>query len=294
MSENKIPAHLDPSRRQEALLYFSHNNGNPNGDPANGNMPRISKNGKIRISNGSLKRKMRSYVEMFHSDDPRVQIYMNSAGIPRARIIAEAYKKLGITVKKPQPPAEVKAVEMELLRQIWDTRVLGATSSMNTNGGSPRGAWAIGNAYSLHAVSVQEMQITCNTPLKEEDLTKGSYSTFGSKFVADYGLYKTHCFYSPSIGKINGVTSFDMELLYASMLEMFSHHHTANYGESDTNAVIIFTHSDGKGVASPSKLFNLVKVECAVEEPTCFEDYTITVDTDNLPEGVVVTILGMD
>ena len=288
--------------RYEFVLLFDVENGNPNGDPDAGNMPRTDvETGYGIVTDVCLKRKIRNYVETVKEGVPGYRIYIKD-NVPLNTSDKEAYKNLGLDAdkvdaeqikaeKKKQPNLDEK-VRDYMCRQFFDIRTFGAVMTTFTkhalNCGQIRGPVQIGFARSISPVLPQEVTITRVAITTEKDAEQKN-TEMGRKYVVPYALYKVEGFVSANLArKTTGFTDEDLELLWNALMNMFEFDHSAARGKMASRELIIFKHDSEYGNAPAHKLFDLVHVDRKDESdsPRSYKDYTVTVDTNNLPEGV--------
>ncbi|MDR3438856.1 MAG: type I-C CRISPR-associated protein Cas7/Csd2 [Telmatospirillum sp.] len=315
------------TRRHEFVLYFDVLNGNPNGDPDAGNMPRMDpETGHGLVSDVCLKRKIRNYVEMTKAEVAGYRIYVTEGAILNEKH-REAYLRIRPddaevkTAKKLTPKSDAEAVEVRqfMCDNFFDIRTFGGVLSTGINAGQVRGPVQIAFARSVEPILPLEISITrmaaTNEKEKkekldgEDDEKRGDKRTMGRKHIVPYGLYRVHGFVSAPLAshsvKGTGFSDADLDLLFEALTAMFEHDHSAARGEMSTRKLVIFRHSSALGNAPAQDLFARVKTwrvhkgsrHAIGDEATdnwpparCFEDYDITVNDDGLPEGVEVIV----
>ena len=283
--------------RYEFVLLFDVENGNPNGDPDAGNMPRIDpETGFGLVTDVCLKRKIRNYVETVKDGEPGYRIYIKDH-IPLNNSDKEAYAYLGVEegkakdAKKNDPKLDQKIRDF-MCENFFDIRTFGAVMTTFTkdalNCGHLRGPVQLGFARSVDPVMPQEVTITRIAITTEKDAEKKT-TEMGRKYIIPYGLYKVEGYISANLAqKATGFSEADLSLLWDAMMNMFELDHAAARGKMAARELIIFRHDSALGNAPAHKLFNLVKVERreGVTTPRSYNDYTVTVDKDALPEGI--------
>ncbi len=290
--------------RYDFVILFDVENGNPNGDPDAGNMPRIDPETNLGIiTDVCLKRKIRSYVETVKEDAPGYRIYIKD-GIPLNRSDNEAFLAVNIPnaasmkaedLKKAIKNSGVDAdtlVRDYMVDNFFDIRTFGAvmTTMMkgNLNCGQLRGPVQFGFARSVDPVIPQEITITRVAITTEADADKKN-TEMGRKYILPYGLYRCEGYISANLArKTTGFSDEDLELLWNAILNMFEHDHAAARGKMAVQKLIIFKHDSELGNAPAHKLFDLVSVvrKDDVQVARSFKDYTIQVKTEDLPKGV--------
>ena len=285
--------------RYEFVILFDVENGNPNGDPDAGNMPRVDpETGLGIVTDVCLKRKIRNYVETVKEDEAGYRIYVKD-GVPLNRSDAEAYKALEVdekTVKekKKNDPELDKRIRDWMCANFYDIRTFGAVMTTFVkaalNCGQVRGPVQLGFARSVEPVLPQEITITRVTATTEADAERKG-TEMGRKYVLPYGLYRCEGFVSANLArKTTGFSQEDLELLWQAILNMFENDRSAARGKMAVRRLIVFRHANELGCAPAWKLFDLVKI--TRKDPDSglparsFGDYTVTVDLESLPEGI--------
>ena len=291
--------------RYEFVVLFDVENGNPNGDPDAGNMPRIDpETGYGLVTDVCLKRKIRNYVETAKEGEPGYRIYVKD-GVPLNRSDAEACAYVGVDEKKLKESKKKDDKLDEKIRDFmcsnfYDIRTFGAvmttfvTASLNC--GQVRGPVQIGFARSIDPIIPQEVTITRVTFTTEKEAESKSGNTqMGKKYIVPYGLYRAEGYISANLArKTTGFSEDDLELLWQAILNMFELDRSAARGNMAVRELIVFKHDSELGNAPAYKLFDLVKVSRneGVTAPRAYSDYTVSVNEDNLPEGVTCIRMG--
>lgn len=281
--------------RYEFVILFDVENGNPNGDPDAGNMPRVDpETGLGIVTDVCLKRKIRNYVEAVKEDCTGYRIYVKD-GVPLNRSDAEAYAALEVTdktvkAKKKEDPELDRKIRDWMCANFFDIRTFGAVMTTFVkaalNCGQVRGPVQLGFARSIDPIVPQEVTITRVAITTEADAEKKG-TEMGRKYIVPYGLYKCEGYVSANLArKTTGFSEEDLSLLWNAILNMFENDHSAARGKMAVRQLIIFKHDSEFGRAPAHKLFDRVQVEKKTEIPRCYQDYTVTVDTADLPEGV--------
>lgn len=274
-------------------------NGNPNGDPDAGNMPRVDmESGYGIVTDVCLKRKIRNYVEMLKDEEPGYQIYIKD-NIPLNRSDAKAFEYLKIdekeikSLKKTDPQLDIKIRDF-MCHNFFDIRTFGAVMTTfvkaNLNCGQIRGPVQLGFARSIDPILPQEITITRVAITTESDAERKG-TEMGRKYVVPYGLYRVEGYVSANLArKVTGFSEDDLELLWQAILNMFENDRSAARGKMAVRKLIIFRHESELGCAPAYRLFDAVKVERkqGVEVTRSFLDYDIIMPAD-LPEGVSLT-----
>ena len=284
--------------RYEFVIVFDVENGNPNGDPDAGNMPRVDpETGLGLVTDVCLKRKIRNYVETAKEDAPGYKIYIKD-GVPLNRSDNEAFKALGINAaaldeaKKKDPDIDLKIRDW-MCANFYDIRTFGAVMTTFVKGrlncGQVRGPVQLGFARSVEPVIPQEVTITRVAITTEEDAVKKG-TEMGRKYIIPYGLYKCEGYVSANLArKTTGFSDEDLKVLWDAIFNMFENDHSAARGKMAVRELIIFRHDTELGCAPAHKLFDLVKItrkENNGEPARSYDDYEVTVDENALPKGI--------
>ena len=288
--------------RYEFVVFFDVENGNPNGDPDAGNMPRVDpETGYGLVTDVCLKRKIRNYVETLKEDAPGYRIYIKD-GTPLNRSDNEALAALGIkedlkAAKKADPGIDRK-LQNYMCESYFDIRTFGAVMTTFVKGalncGQVRGPVQLTFARSIDPVVPQEVTITRVAITTEADAEKKG-TEMGRKYIVPYGLYRAEGYVSANLArKTTGFSGDDLNLLWTAILNMFENDHSAARGKMAVRELIVFKHDSELGCAPAHKLFDLVKAahKDGVTTPRSYDDYNVTVDEAALPAGVTCTRLG--
>lgn len=283
--------------RYEFVVLFDVENGNPNGDPDAGNMPRIDpESGYGLVTDVCIKRKIRNYVEMVKEDEEGYQIYIKE-NVPLNRSDNKAFEYLGIDekkakdLKKNDPEADRKIRDF-MCKNFFDIRTFGAVMTTfvkaSLNCGQVRGPVQLGFARSVDPIVSQELTITRVAITTEKDA--GSKSTeMGRKNIVPYGLYRMEGFISANLArKVTGFSEEDLELLWEAITNMFEHDHSAARGKMSVRELIVFKHSKELGDCPAYKLFEAVEVKRKedVIYPRKYQDYEVQIHEEQIPETV--------
>ena len=293
----------DPIKnRYEFVLYFDVENGNPNGDPDAGNMPRFEpESGYGLVTDVCLKRKIRDYVELVKEGDPGYEIYIKG-GTPLNTSDKRAFEELGINekevkkLKKDDPRLAVK-VRDAMCRLFYDVRAFGAViTTLNKkeyglNGGQVRGPVQLTFAKSVDPIIPQQVTIT-RVAITTEDDAKKKPSEMGRKYIIPYALYRCEGFISANLArKTTGFSDEDLELLWRAIINMFEHDRSAARGKMSVRNLIVFKHDSELGCAPANKLFDAVTVAKreGVDVPRSHADYEpVVINEDDIPKGIEV------
>ena len=284
--------------RYDFVILFDVENGNPNGDPDAGNMPRVDQEtGHGLVTDVCLKRKIRNYVETAQEGKPGYRIYIKE-NVPLAQSDQEACDHLGIKdikkVKASDPAIDGKIRDF-MCSNFFDIRTFGAVMTTFVQGalncGQVRGPVQLGFARSIDPIVPQEISIARTAITKVTDFyTKRA--TIGRKFIVPYALYKVEGYVSANLArKTTGFSEEDLALLWQAILRMFELDRSAARGNMATRELIVFRHESELGNAPSYKLFERIHVKKkAADEPArSYQDYEVTVDEADLPEGVTCT-----
>jgi CRISPR-associated protein Csd2 len=277
--------------RYEFVLLYDVENGNPNGDPDAGNMPRIDpETGYGIVTDVCLKRKIRNYVELVKGDAAGYRIYVKE-GIPLNQNHAEAYVAVGLKSNDKAKPDKVTEARQWMCANFFDVRTFGAVMSTGDNCGQVRGPVQINFSRSLDPIVQQEVTITRQTVTRIEDAEKER--TMGRKHIVPYGLYRAEGYVSAKLAndatKGTGFSEEDLALLWEALVNLFEHDHSAAHGKMAMRKLIVFKHESELGNAPSHKLFELIKVSPSkTNPPRSFNDYTVSIDKAGAPTGVTV------
>ena len=283
--------------RYEFVILFDVENGNPNGDPDAGNMPRTDpESGYGMVTDVCLKRKIRNYVELAKENCAGYRIYVKD-GVPLNRSDKEACAYVGV---EPEKLKEAKKKEENLdeklrdfmCQNFYDIRTFGAVMTTFVKGalncGQVRGPVQLGFSRSIDPVLPQEVTITRTAITTEADAEKKG-TEMGRKYIVPYALYRCEGYISANLArKTTGFSEEDLSLLWEAILNMFEHDRSAARGKMAVRELIVFRHDSELGNAPAHKLFDLIRVEkkAGVAAPRGYGDYTVTVDETHLPQGV--------
>lgn len=292
--------------RYEFVVLFDVENGNPNGDPDAGNMPRIDpESGLGLVTDVCLKRKIRNYVEMVKEDAKGYQIYIKE-DVPLNRSDRKACESLGIEekddkkitdslkkLKKTDPDVDVKLRDY-MCDNFYDIRTFGAVMTTfvkaSLNCGQVRGPVQLGVARSIDPIISQEVTITRVAITTEKD-AENKNTEMGRKSIVPYGLYRVEGYVSANLArKVTGFSEEDLDLLWEAIINMFENDHSAARGRMAVRELIVFKHSKELGDCPAYKLFDAVEVKKKeeVEYPRKYQDYIVQVHEEDIPNTVEV------
>jgi len=283
--------------RYEFVILFDVENGNPNGDPDAGNLPRIDpESGHGLVTDVCLKRKIRNYVETAKEDQSGYRIYIKD-GVPLNRSDAEAYVHVGTDEKSVK---EAKSKDPDIDRRIrdfmcanfYDIRTFGAVMTTFVkaalNCGQVRGPVQLGFARSIDPIIPQEITITRVAITTEKD-AKEKGTEMGRKYIVPYALYRVEGYISANLArKVTRFSEEDINLLWEAILNMFEHDHSAARGKMAVRKLIVFKHESELGNAPAHKLFDTITVKRkdGVEIPRNYNDYDVSIAKESIPAGV--------
>ncbi len=289
--------------RYDFVYLFDVKDGNPNGDPDAGNLPRVDpETGQGLVTDVCLKRKIRNYVGLVKEEQPPFEIYVKEKAILNDQH-KRAYTALELDPAKRKSKGKDKAEEDRQLTRwmcdnFFDVRTFGAVMSTNVNCGQVRGPIQFAIARSLEPIVSQEHAVTrcAVTTEKEAEAQSGDNRTMGRKFTVPYGLYRVHGFINPHLAAQTGFNENgeDLDLFWTALTQMFETDRSAARGEMAPQALIVFEHNSPLGNAPANQLFERVQVARAESASgngapaRSFSDFTVTVDDASLPEGITI------
>ena len=275
------------NNRIDFVYLFDVQDGNPNGDPDAGNLPRVdAETGEGLVTDVCLKRKVRNYVQVAKELADGYDIFIKEKAV------------LNSEIDKAHDDAEVKnakdktaAARKFMCKNYYDIRTFGAVMSTGKNAGQVRGPIQLTFARSVDPIATAEHSITRMAVATEKEAEKqnGDNRTMGRKATVPYGLYVCHGFVSANLAKQTGFSTEDLQLFFEALKNMFDIDRSAARGLMSAQKLIVFRHDSELGNAPANKLFDLVKLEKLTEAaPRSFSDYKVTIDKDSLPNGVTV------
>jgi CRISPR-associated protein Csd2 len=287
--------YCNPEVRHDFVLLFDVRDGNPNGDPDAGNLPRIDPETMQGIvTDVCLKRKIRNFIDLNYANQynemdynaapegNRYGIFVRDSGVALNTKIADAAQAIGAKADKKKSNDDIRR---ELCRRYYDIRMFGAVlSTGDYNAGQVRGPVQLTFARSIDPIVPLDLTITrvAITKAGEQKETE-----MGRKPIVSYAFYRAHGFFSAPLAKSTGVTHDDLALLWEAILNMFEHDRSAARGEMAVRGLYVFTHSSQRGNAHAHTLFETIQVQRkeGVETPRSFADYQVLV-SDALPNEV--------
>ncbi|TAL31747.1 MAG: type I-C CRISPR-associated protein Cas7/Csd2 [Spirochaetes bacterium] len=288
-------------RRHDFVLFFDVKDGNPNGDPDAGNLPRIdAENGMGLVTDVCLKRKVRNYVQLIQTNKKGYEIFVKERGILND-LIEKAYSDLKIDLEKPPvntedgkkrngsgiaQGSEISKGREKMCKDYYDIRSFGGVLSTGANAGQVRGPIQFTFARSLEPVVALEHCITRMAVTRREDYEeKGKDREMGRKFTVPYGLYRAHGFVSAHLAAQTGFSQDDLDLFWKALQEMFEHDRSAARGFMCTRALVVFEHATALGNKPAHTLFDRVSWKRIKDGPARdFTDYQILLDGQPVKE----------
>ena len=294
-------------KRYDFAIFFDVKDGNPNGDPDAGNLPRVdAETGHGLVTDVCLKRKVRNYVGLKMNDLAPYGIFIKEKAVLN-NIIEQAYISLDINLQEPpgdpddgkkrNKPGhgqgkEVDRAKQFLCKNFFDIRTFGAVLATGANAGQVRGPVQLTFARSIDPIVTLEHSITRMAVATETEAENqgGDNRTMGRKFTIPYGLYRAYGFVSAPLASQTGFSVADLELLWEALEKMFEHDRSAARGLMGTRRLIIFEHSSKMGDAPVQQLFDAITAKRKDESKPArdFSDYTISVDNDKIPPSVTL------
>ena len=305
------------TNRYDFVLLFDVKDGNPNGDPDAGNLPRVdAETGHGLMTDVAIKRKVRNFVDLVKRDSdghplPKHDLFIREKGVlnhqierayetdPNTKAAYEAWALWQREKKKnPKPPRHYEDIARDwMCWNFFDVRTFGAVmstgdkqegdgveSKLRKTAGQVRGPVQITFARSVDPIVSLEHSITRMAVTNEKDLEKER--TMGRKHTVPYGLYMAHGFVSAFLAKQTGFGGDDLELLWQALENMFEHDRSAARGEMSTRGLYVFKHASELGNAHAHALFDRIKLSKTNDVPRAFSDYTVSFDDSPLPQGI--------
>jgi len=300
---------MEPIKNRYDFVYvFDVQDGNPNGDPDAGNLPRVDpETGMGLVTDVCLKRKVRNYVQLKNLDQDKFDIFVKEKAVLN-NLIKTEYDRLNIDLeaapadaadgKKRETKGKGQGTEIDKARaamcgKFYDIRAFGAVMSTGPNAGQVRGPVQMTFARSVEPIVSLEHSITRMAVATEEEAKKqgGDNRTMGRKTTVPYGLYLSHGFISASFASQTGFSMEDLDLFWEALKNMFEQDHSAARGFMSARKLIVFKHADALGSAPAHDLFDLVKIRKLIsdEKPARkFSDYEIKIDESAKPDRVEI------
>ncbi|GKS87904.1 type I-C CRISPR-associated protein Cas7/Csd2 [Acidovorax sp. SUPP2539] len=285
------------AHRYEFVYLFDITNGNPNGDPDAGNLPRLDpETNRGLVTDVCLKRKIRNFVSLDKPADAGYAIYMQEKAVLNNQH-RKAYDAIGLKPedkKLPKDDEKARAITQWMCSNFFDVRTFGAVMTTKVNSGQVRGPIQMAFATSIDPVVPLEISITrmAVTTQEEAEAQSGDNRTMGRKHIIPYGLYRAHGFVSAKLAERTGFSDADLELFWRALINMFEHDRSAARGEMAARKLIVFEHESAMGNAPAHVLFDAVRITPAQADadsaPRRFADYRVEIDRAAIPSGVAV------
>ena len=276
------------TKRYDFVLLFDVKDGNPNGDPDAGNLPRLdAETGNGLVTDVCLKRKVRNFIQLSKQGEQGYDIFVKEKAILN-NAIDEAHDSEAVKAEKKDAD-KTEAARKFMCAKYFDIRTFGAVMSTGKNAGQVRGPVQVTFARSIDPVVSSEHSITRMAVATEAEAEKqkGDNRTMGRKFTVPYGLYRAHGFVSAHLAAQTGFTNDDLNVLWEALEKMFWEDHSAARGEMNVRGLYVFEHSTALGNAPAHELFDKIKVERKGSSAPArsFDDYAVTID-ESMPQGV--------
>lgn len=293
----------DTARRHDFVLLFDVTDGNPNGDPDAGNLPRVDpETMQGLVTDVAIKRKVRDYVDVARGATDRFKIYIQSGSEALNAIHRRAYTDLGIkSTGAKQAREDVSRARQWMCENFFDIRMFGAVMTTGVNCGQVRGPLQLTFARSIDPIIPLDLSITrvavtkeedANVVISEEGETSGKQTEMGRKALVPYGLYRAHGFFNAHFAAQTGADGEDLGLFWQALEHMWDLDRSASRGQVACRGLYVFSHESSLGNAPAHKLFErIVTPKSAVAAPRSFADYKVQIDKENLPQGVTLTTL---
>jgi CRISPR-associated protein Csd2 len=288
--------------RYDFLIVFDVKDGNPNGDPDAGNMPRVdAETGQGLVTDVCLKRKIRNYVALKNAYQTPYDIYIKEKAVLEA-LHEAAYIEIGAKDELDGKDVKTKGrigekdtvsdARKHMCKNYYDVRTFGAVMSTGINCGQVRGPVQLTFARSVEPIMQMEHSITrmAVATKKEAEAQKGDNRTMGRKHTIPYGLYVAKGFISAHLSDDTGFDEKDLELFWEAVGSMFEHDHSAARGDMNVRGLYVFRHESRLGNAPAFSLFDRVKIVAKPEvlAPRGFADYEVSIDEASMPQGVTL------
>lgn len=296
--------YCDITRRHDFVLLFDVTDGNPNGDPDAGNLPRVDpETMQGLVSDVALKRKVRDWVDLARGDEGRYKIYIQSHGEALNALHKRAYVEQGLTsTGAKQNRDDVDKARAWMCHNFYDIRLFGAVMTTGVNCGQVRGPVQVTFARSIDPIIPLDLSITRVAITREEDTkvvvaeeggegTGGKLTEMGRKALVPYGLYRAHGFFNPHFAAQTGLDAEDLDLFWQALQNMWDADRSSARGMMACRGLLVFTHESRLGNAPAHRLFERVTQHTSATAPRTFADYTVAVDDAALPNGVTLTRL---
>lgn len=296
----------DARKRHDAVLLFDVIDGNPNGDPDAGNLPRVDpETMQGLVTDVAIKRKVRNFVDDLRGTEERFKIYVQDRGISLNELHQRAYTAKGLkSTGAKQARKDVDTARQWMCANFFDVRTFGAVMSTGVNAGQVRGPIQLTFSRSIDPVIPLDLSITRVAITREADAevvvaedgdqaSGGKQTEMGRKALVPYGLYRCHIFISPQQAKDTGFDDDDLALFWDALIRMWDFDRSASRGSMACRGLYVFSHDHPFGNAPAHKLLETVTVDrhAGVTAPRAFTDYSVVLDEARLPDGVTLTRL---
>lgn len=291
----------NPKKRHDFIILFDVQDGNPNGDPDAGNMPRVDPETMQGIvTDVCIKRKVRDFVDMAKGDKEKYKIYVQNKGVALNDMHQRAYTELDLkSTGTKQKREDVQQVRKWMCENFYDIRMFGAVMTTEVNCGQVRGPVQLTFARSIDPITPLDIAITrvaitksqdAQVVVGEEGKAEGKVTAMGRKALLPYGLYLSRGFFSPKFAEDTGVTEDDLGLFWEALARMWDLDHSAARGFMSLRGLYVFSHENPLGNAHAHELFAKLRVErkSGIEAPRSFDDYEVELD-EEMPDGVTLT-----
>lgn len=292
--------HVDPTRRHDFVLLFDIRDGNPNGDPDAGNLPRVDpETMQGLVTDVAIKRKVRDYVDLTRGSRERFQIYIQNKGVALNTLHQRAYDAQGLkSTGAKQRREDVEAARRWMCQNFYDIRMFGAVMTTDVNAGQVRGPVQLTFARSVDPIVALDVAITRVAVTRPGDaevavaqdggdrVEGGKVTEMGRKAIVPYALYRAHGFFNPHFAAQTGADAEDLEVFWEALTRMWDLDRSASRGMLACRGVYVFSHPNALGCAPAHKLFERVQIAPRHSgAPRSFDDYAVSVETGELPLG---------
>ena len=300
--------YTDINRRHDFVMLFDVADGNPNGDPDAGNLPRVDPETMHGlVTDVCIKRKVRNYTDTTRGEQERFKIYVQNKGIALNTLHQRAYDSLEIkSTGSKQKREDVDKTRVWMCKNFYDIRTFGAVMTTGVNCGQVRGPLQLTFARSIDPIVPLDLSITRVAITRPEDAEVvsgenegngkkggGKETEMGRKALVPYGLYRTHGFFNPYLARDTGFSQEDLALFWNALQQMWALDRSASRGFMECRELCVFSHEKELGGAPAHKLFEriMVKRKEGIDAPRAFSDYEVTVNDKDMPGGVQLTCL---
>jgi CRISPR-associated protein Csd2 len=294
LTKEDLSSHVycDPTKRHDFVFLFDVSNGNPNGDPDNGNSPRQDPETGLGITTDAcIKRKVRNWIDTVCGTEERYKIYIQDKGIALNTFHERAYTASDIkSGGSKQKREDVEIVQAWMCKNFYDIRMFGAVMNTSINCGQVWGPLQISFSRSIDPITPLMLSIT-RVAITKTDADKKT--EMGRKPIIPYGLYIGHGSFNPFRAQQTGVTSEDLVRFWEAFQGMWDFDRSAARGELDLRGLYIFTHDSKRGNGHAYKLLERIvpRKQEGISVPRHFNDYVVAVDQNDLPKGITLTQL---